>query len=171
MLIYLYDYLWSVESSKLSRRIIMFKRINDFLSGLLMTITGGIFLIISFILNRVDFNFFVDPAWVTVIICGLPLLYLSVHRLIYGHQKQGRCYSRWDSKAADHKEPHKRYSADAWWHGNWNYRIWQWDVHNACPQDHRICQGWCEGEVYKRNRDNCIDYIQAARKGLSFFAL
>ena len=72
----------------------MFKRINDFLSGLLMTITGGIFLIISFILNRVDFNFFVDPAWVTVIICGLPLLYLSVHRLIYGHQKQGRCYSR-----------------------------------------------------------------------------
>lgn len=61
----------------------MLKRINDFLAGLPMTIVGGIFLIASFVLPKMNFNFPVDPAWVTVVICGIPLLYLSVWRIIH----------------------------------------------------------------------------------------
>ncbi len=65
----------------------MIKRINDFLAGLPMTIAGGIFLVISFVFPRVGFAFkdhaLPDPAWVTVIICGIPLLYLAVWRVIY----------------------------------------------------------------------------------------
>ncbi|MDE6789085.1 MAG: cation-transporting P-type ATPase, partial [Ruminococcus sp.] len=61
----------------------MLKRINDFLSGLPMTIVGGIFLIASFVLPKMNINFPVDPAWVTVVICGIPLLYLSVWRIIH----------------------------------------------------------------------------------------
>ena len=65
----------------------MIKRINDFLAGLPMTIVGGIFLVMSFVFPRVGFAFkdhaLPDPAWVTVIICGIPLLYLAVWRVIY----------------------------------------------------------------------------------------
>ena len=66
----------------------MIKRMNDFLAGLPMTIVGGIFLLMSFVFPRagivVSGNLLpFDPAWVTVIICGLPLLYLAVWRLIY----------------------------------------------------------------------------------------
>ena len=60
----------------------MIKRVNDFLAGLPMTIVGGIFLIMSFIFPRTGIVLPVDPAWITVIICGLPLLYLAVWRAI-----------------------------------------------------------------------------------------
>ena len=62
---------------------LMIKRINDFLAGWPMTITGGLFLIPSFVLPRMGYPAMEGLAWVTVIICGLPLLYLSVWRLIY----------------------------------------------------------------------------------------
>lgn len=61
----------------------MLKRINDFFAGLPMTIAGGIFLVISLIFQGLDFVVPVNPAWVTVIICGIPLLYLAVWRIIY----------------------------------------------------------------------------------------
>lgn len=69
----------------------MIKKINDFLSGLPMTIVAGIFLLIDLIPhlsaefgNPVSFNILpFDPAWVTVIISGIPLVYLSVWRIIY----------------------------------------------------------------------------------------
>ena len=61
----------------------MIKRINDFLAGLPMTIAGGIFLVMSFIFPKAGIVIPVDPAWVTVIICGVPLLYLAVWRIIY----------------------------------------------------------------------------------------
>lgn len=61
----------------------MLKRINDFLSGLPMTIAGGIFLVISFILPRTGIAFYFDPAWITIMICGVPLLYLAVWRIIH----------------------------------------------------------------------------------------
>lgn len=61
----------------------MLKRINDFLAGLPMTIVGGIFLVIRFILPRIGIVLPVDPAWVTIIICGIPLLYLAIWRVIY----------------------------------------------------------------------------------------
>lgn len=61
----------------------MLKRINDFLAGLPMTIIGGVLLVFSFVLPRVGVNLPVDPAWGTVVISGIPLLYLAVWRIIY----------------------------------------------------------------------------------------
>jgi cation transport ATPase len=61
----------------------MFKKVNDFLAGLPMTIVGGVFLIASFVLGKTGTKLLFDPAWVTVIICGIPLLYLSVWRIIH----------------------------------------------------------------------------------------
>ena len=34
-------------------------------------------------LSRLGINLSVDPAWVTVVICGIPLLYLAVWRIIH----------------------------------------------------------------------------------------
>lgn len=62
---------------------IMIKKINDFLAGMPMTLVGGAFLILSFVLPRVGISLPVDPAWITVIISGIPLLYLAVWRIIH----------------------------------------------------------------------------------------
>lgn len=61
----------------------MLKRINDFLAGLPMTLVGGVFLVMSFTFPRVGILLPIDPAWVTVCICGIPLLYLAIWRIIY----------------------------------------------------------------------------------------
>lgn len=61
----------------------MYKKINDFLAGLPMTLLGGIFLILSFVLPRAGISLPVDPAWATIFISGIPLLYLAVWRIIY----------------------------------------------------------------------------------------
>lgn len=63
----------------------MLKKINDFLAGVPMTIVGGVFLVISLVLSLTGNNLPVDPAWVSVIICGIPLLYLSIWRIIHNH--------------------------------------------------------------------------------------
>ncbi|RBP61023.1 copper/silver-translocating P-type ATPase [Alkalibaculum bacchi] len=59
------------------------KKLNDFLTGLLMTIVGGVFLVASLILMLMKIEAPVDPAWVSVVICGIPLLYLAIWRIIY----------------------------------------------------------------------------------------
>ena len=59
------------------------KKIIDLLSGPLMTAVGGILLIFSFALPYAGVTLPVDPAWGAVIICGIPLLYLSVWRILY----------------------------------------------------------------------------------------
>lgn len=61
----------------------MLKRVNDFLAGLSMTIVGGVFLIMSFVFLRAGIILPVNPAWITVAICGIPLLYLAIWRIIY----------------------------------------------------------------------------------------
>lgn len=61
----------------------MLKQMNDFLSGLPLTIVGGIFLLISFIFPRIGIPVLFDPAWITIIICGVPLLYLAIWRILY----------------------------------------------------------------------------------------
>ncbi|MBO5523625.1 MAG: cation-translocating P-type ATPase [Roseburia sp.] len=61
----------------------MLKRVNDFLAGLPMTIVGGVFLIMSFVFPRAGIILPVNPAWITVAICGIPLLYLAIWRIIY----------------------------------------------------------------------------------------
>ena len=70
----------SVKKKEVS---VMLKRINDFLAGLPMTIIGGVLLVFSFVLPRVDVSLPIDPAWGTVVISGIPLLYLAVWRIIY----------------------------------------------------------------------------------------
>ena len=61
----------------------MIRKINDFLAGWPMTLVGGVFLLASFILPRVGQPWGEKLAWVCVVICGLPLLYLAVWRIIY----------------------------------------------------------------------------------------
>ena len=81
------------------------KQFMEFLEGLPMTIVGGVALILSFILPRIN-NFtwqnlihwhyyyrgrlvhggaeiWENLAWITILICGLPLLYLAIYRLIH----------------------------------------------------------------------------------------
>ena len=70
----------SVKKKEVSE---MLKRINDVLAGLPMTIIGGVLLVFSFVLLRVDVSLPIDPAWGTVVISGIPLLYLAVWRIIY----------------------------------------------------------------------------------------
>ncbi len=61
----------------------MMQKINDLLSGVPATLLGGVFLVLHFVLDRTGRQLPVDPAWVTVIISGIPLLYLAVWRLIH----------------------------------------------------------------------------------------
>ena len=61
----------------------MLKKINDFLAGWPMTILGGVFLLLSFILPRAGMAWGESLAWVCVVICGIPLAYLAVWRVIH----------------------------------------------------------------------------------------
>ena len=69
----------------------MINRINDFLAGLPMTIVAGIFLLFDLVPHlaggsndKMELSFLpFDPAWVTVIISGIPLLYLAIWRIIH----------------------------------------------------------------------------------------
>lgn len=61
----------------------MLKKINDFLAGVPATLVGGVFLILSFVLLRAGVKLPIDPAWTTIIISGIPLLYLAVWRVIH----------------------------------------------------------------------------------------
>ena len=54
----------------------------DFLSGWPMTLVGGVFLLASFVLGLLEVSLPVDPAWATVLVSGLPLVYLAVRRLV-----------------------------------------------------------------------------------------
>ena len=70
----------------------MLKKLNDFLAGLPMTIVAGAFLLLDLVPHlmeefggtsvRLSFLPF-DPAWATIVISGIPLLYLAVWRIIY----------------------------------------------------------------------------------------
>ena len=69
----------------------MLKRVNDFLAGLPMTIVAGVFLLFDLVPHLVEefggvlslriFPF--DPAWVAIMISGLPMLYLAMWRVVH----------------------------------------------------------------------------------------
>ena len=70
----------------------MIKKLNDFLSGFPMTIVAGAFLLLDLVPHLMEefggssmrLSFLpLDPAWGTVIISGIPLLYLAIWRIIY----------------------------------------------------------------------------------------
>ncbi len=62
----------------------MIDEITDFLFGLKMTIISGIFLLIAaiFMILGIDIPIYLNPAWGTVIISGIPMLLLATTRLI-----------------------------------------------------------------------------------------
>ena len=60
----------------------MIKKAADFLMGIPMTIVGGVFLAASLVFMLMNITAPFDPAWVSVLICGLPLLYLAISRII-----------------------------------------------------------------------------------------
>ena len=60
----------------------MLKRLCDLFAGLKCTIISGVFLLMSLILMLTKTEVPVDPAWVTVILSGYPLLYLAITRLL-----------------------------------------------------------------------------------------
>lgn len=62
---------------------IAMKKLNDFLSGIPMTIVSGVFLIVSLLMSINGIDLLIDPAWISVIISGIPLLYLAIWRIIY----------------------------------------------------------------------------------------
>jgi len=65
-------------------------KIYNVLSGLKITITGGVFLAASLTLRLLGVQipaihtWVLDPAWVAVVLCGYPLLYSAIHRLLFG---------------------------------------------------------------------------------------
>ena len=61
----------------------MFGKVSNFFAGLKMTIVSGVFLAASLVLMLLHIEVPVDPAWVTVILSGYPLLYLAITRLVY----------------------------------------------------------------------------------------
>ncbi len=61
----------------------MLKKLNTLLSGVPMTVVGGVFLFLSFLLPKLGINLPIDPAWVSIIISGIPLLYLAIWRMIH----------------------------------------------------------------------------------------
>ena len=70
----------------------MLKKLNDFLAGLPMTIIAGAFLLLDLVPHLmeefggmpVQLSFLpFDPAWVTIVISGIPLLYLAIWRIIH----------------------------------------------------------------------------------------
>lgn len=62
----------------------MIDEITDFLFGLKMTIISGIFLLVAviFMIFGIDTPVYLNPAWGTVIISGIPMLLLAMIRLI-----------------------------------------------------------------------------------------
>lgn len=62
----------------------MIDEITDFLFGLKMTILSGIFLLIAviFMILGIDTPIYLNPAWGTVMISGIPMLLLAMTRLI-----------------------------------------------------------------------------------------
>ena len=62
----------------------MWKKCSDFLAGAPMTAVAGVFLLMDLIPHLMGKEFFpVSPSWVTILICGIPLLYLALWRVIH----------------------------------------------------------------------------------------
>ena len=61
----------------------MLKKCSDFLAGGPMTIVSGVFLAISLVLMLTETPVAVDPAWASVLISGIPLVYLALWRVVH----------------------------------------------------------------------------------------
>ena len=60
----------------------MIKKIKSILTSIPATAVSGVFLVLSLLLPKFEINSPVDPAWITVLISGLPLLHSAIFKLI-----------------------------------------------------------------------------------------
>ena len=60
----------------------MLKKLIHIFSSIPATLIAGVFLILSFVFSRLNRSLPLDPAWITVILSGLPLLYSAIRKLI-----------------------------------------------------------------------------------------
>lgn len=58
------------------------KKIIELFESIPATLAGGVFLAMSFLFEKFSFNLPVDPAWITIIISGLPILYSAIRKLV-----------------------------------------------------------------------------------------
>lgn len=66
----------------------MYEKIEEYLEGVRGTVISGIFLLLSLLIPKVfdiDIPIYLDPAWVSVIISGIPLMVLAVKRIIHNN--------------------------------------------------------------------------------------
>ncbi|MBR0090884.1 MAG: cation-translocating P-type ATPase [Lachnospiraceae bacterium] len=63
----------------------MLRRMMKKLESLPPTIVAGVFLLLSLLLPRTGLAQAASLAWVTVVICGLPLVFLALDRLFFSH--------------------------------------------------------------------------------------
>lgn len=61
----------------------MLEMVFQRLSGTVMTIISGLFLAASLLLLLGKISVLIDPAWITIVISGTPLLYIALRRLLY----------------------------------------------------------------------------------------
>ena len=59
------------------------KKAVEFFEGTLMTVVSGVFLAISLVLMLLDVAPAFDPAWITAIISGIPLIYSAIRKLFF----------------------------------------------------------------------------------------
>lgn len=60
----------------------MIKKIKSILTSIPATAVSGVFLVLSLLLPKFEINSPIDPAWITVLISGLPLLHSAIFKLI-----------------------------------------------------------------------------------------
>ncbi len=61
------------------------KKLIEFFKGIAPTIFAGICLAASFVLTKIlkiEIPLYLDPSWIPIIICGIPLLHLAIKRII-----------------------------------------------------------------------------------------
>ena len=59
----------------------MLKKVTVFLGSIPATVISGIAILISFILTKNGVSLIINPAWISVILCGIPILIKAVKRL------------------------------------------------------------------------------------------
>ena len=55
----------------------------ELLSGLKMTVAGGIFLAASLVCMLAKVELPINPAWITVAICGIPIVFKAFKQIIF----------------------------------------------------------------------------------------
>lgn len=59
------------------------KKLCALFSSIKLTIIGGIFLAISLSILLLKIKIIIDPVWITIVICGFPLLYSAITRILF----------------------------------------------------------------------------------------